>query len=168
MKLTPKQDHFARLVALDGVNQSDAYRRAYDAGGMRSSTVNRNASALARHGKVTARVAELRADARHAGLVDVKELIEKLQAIAGGPVETPIRASDQIAALDKLAKLGGLYRDTSRDAPPAPITQITVVLHHATGGGEGAHGRTVDGDVLGVDGDVQGVDGAAQGVDDDI
>jgi hypothetical protein len=138
MKLTPKQDLFARLIALDGVNQSDAYRRAYDAG------------------------------ARHAGLVDVKDLVTKLQEIAGAVTETPIRASDQIAALDKLAKLGGLYRDTSRDAPPAPITQITVILNHATGGGEGAHGPTVDGDVLGVDGDVQGVDGAAQGVDDDI
>jgi phage terminase small subunit len=168
MKLTPKQDLFARLIALDGVNQSDAYRRAYDAGAMRPSTVHRNASALAVHDKVATRVAELRADARHAGLVDVKDLVTKLQEIAGAVTETPIRASDQIAALDKLAKLGGLYRDTSRDAPPAPITQITVILNHATGGGEGAHGPTVDGDVLGVDGDVQGVDGAAQGVDDDI
>ena len=60
MKLTPKQDHFARLIALDGVNQSEAYRRAYDARNMKPETIWQRASEVARHSKVAARVQELR------------------------------------------------------------------------------------------------------------
>ena len=52
MKLTPKQDHFARLIALDGVNQAEAYRQAYDAGNMKPETIWQRASEVARHSKV--------------------------------------------------------------------------------------------------------------------
>jgi phage terminase small subunit len=57
--LTPKQEKFAREVA-SGKNQSDAYREAYDAGKMKASSINVNASKLMADAKVAQRVADLR------------------------------------------------------------------------------------------------------------
>lgn len=59
-KLTAKQEAFAQGIA-DGLGQADAYRTAYDAEGMKDSTIYSKASVLMSDGKVTARVAELKA-----------------------------------------------------------------------------------------------------------
>lgn len=59
-KLTAKQEAFAQGIA-DGLGQADAYRMAYDAEGMKDSTIYSKASVLMSDGKVTARVAELKA-----------------------------------------------------------------------------------------------------------
>ena len=58
-KLTPQQDKFSTLIAT-GMGQSEAYRAAYNAKGMKAATVHRNACALVRHNKVATRVAEIR------------------------------------------------------------------------------------------------------------
>jgi hypothetical protein len=58
--LTPKQEKFAQCVA-SGMTQSDAYRAAYSVGEKtKPETVQRKASELAKDGKISARVAELR------------------------------------------------------------------------------------------------------------
>ena len=59
-KLTAKQEAFAQGIA-DGLGQADAYRMAYDADGMKDSTVYSNASRLMNDSKVVARVSELKA-----------------------------------------------------------------------------------------------------------
>ena len=59
-KLTAKQEAFAQGIA-DGLGQADAYRTAYDADGMKDSTIYSKASVLMSDGKVAARVAELKA-----------------------------------------------------------------------------------------------------------
>ena len=59
-KLTAKQEAFAQGIA-DGLGQADAYRMAYDAEGMKDNTIYSKASVLMSDGKVTARVAELKA-----------------------------------------------------------------------------------------------------------
>ena len=58
-KLTAKQEAFAQGIA-DGLGQADAYRMAYDAEGMKDSTIYSKASVLMSDGKVAARVAELK------------------------------------------------------------------------------------------------------------
>ena len=58
-KLTAKQEAFAQGIA-DGLGQADAYRMAYDAEGMKDSTVYSNASRLMNDSKIIARVAELK------------------------------------------------------------------------------------------------------------
>lgn len=58
-KLTAKQEAFAQGIA-DGLGQADAYRMAYDADGMKDSTIYSKASVLMSDGKVAARVAELK------------------------------------------------------------------------------------------------------------
>ena len=51
MPLTPKQEAFCRAYVETG-NASEAYRRAYDAGGMKPAAVQVNASKLLSHAKV--------------------------------------------------------------------------------------------------------------------
>ena len=60
VKLTAKQEAFCQGIA-DGLGQADAYRMAYDADGMKDNTIYSKASVLMSDGKVTARVAELKA-----------------------------------------------------------------------------------------------------------
>ena len=59
-KLTAKQEAFAQAIA-DGMGQADAYRMAYDAEGMKDSTVHPKASRMLSEGKIRARVDELKA-----------------------------------------------------------------------------------------------------------
>jgi NH3-dependent NAD+ synthetase len=59
-KLTAKQEAFAQGIA-DGLGQADAYRMAYDAEGMKDSTVYSKASIMMSEGKIKARVDELKA-----------------------------------------------------------------------------------------------------------
>jgi len=60
MALTPKQEAFAQAI-VTGVNQSDAYRAAYNVSATtKAETVNKRASELMANGEVTGRVAELR------------------------------------------------------------------------------------------------------------
>jgi phage terminase small subunit len=59
-KLTAKQEAFAQAIA-DGMGQADAYRMAYDAEGMKDSTVYSKASIMMNDGKIRARVDELKA-----------------------------------------------------------------------------------------------------------
>ena len=60
VKLTAKQEAFAQGIA-DGLGQGDAYRMAYDAEGMKDSTVYSKASILMNDGKIRARVDKLKA-----------------------------------------------------------------------------------------------------------
>ena len=58
MELTPKQERFAQLIALVGLNQSDAYREAYNVGIDTSGpTVNQNAYRLMQHAEIALRIA---------------------------------------------------------------------------------------------------------------
>jgi hypothetical protein len=58
-KLTSKQEAFCQAIC-DGMNQSDAYRHAYDAGKMKPETIQVKASELMVNGIVKVRVKELR------------------------------------------------------------------------------------------------------------
>lgn len=59
MTLTAKQENFCQAIA-SGMNQSDAYRSAYDAGNMKPESINVNASKLCADAKVALRVTELK------------------------------------------------------------------------------------------------------------
>lgn len=77
--LTEKQDAFAKAIA-SGSNQSDAYRAAYNAEKMKPETVWSNASRLLNDSKVSARIAELKAELAKKALwtreMSVKALIK--------------------------------------------------------------------------------------------
>lgn len=59
VKLTAKQEAFAQAIA-DGLGQADAYRMAYNAEGMKDSSVYPQASKLMKNPKVATRIGELK------------------------------------------------------------------------------------------------------------
>lgn len=69
--LTPKQEAFA-LSYVETGNASEAYRQAYEAGGMKPESINRKAKELLDNGKIAARIDALRAEhvERHKFTVD--------------------------------------------------------------------------------------------------
>lgn len=76
VKLTAKQEAFCQGIA-DGLGQADAYRAAYDADGMKDTTIYPLASKLMKNDKVTARIAELKSQ------VQEKQLWSREMSVKG-------------------------------------------------------------------------------------
>lgn len=109
-KLTPKQDHFARVYVETG-NASEAYRQAYDVGeNTTPEAVWVNACKNLANAKVAQRVAELQMKAQERTLVTVQSISEELDENRRLAKDT-----DQIGAMNTAtmgkAKLHGLLVD---------------------------------------------------------
>ena len=103
--LTPKQEKFAQSIALEEMNQSDAYRSAYSCTKMSDKTIWENASRLMADSKVTARIAELRQETITPKVMSAQKRREKLTDIAEN-AEDPNVA---MKAIDLLNKMTGEY-----------------------------------------------------------
>ena len=146
MPLTPKQEKFSQLVALHGLSQHDAYLQAYDVAPDTSpDTINENASHLAANTNVAPRIQALKASLQAEVVTDAAKILKELDKAGSGVATGPLRWADKVAALDKMAKLLGLYRDGEDERPRAVITNITVVLDH---GGKLESARVVEGEVV--------------------
>ena len=131
MPLTNKQEKFARLIALEGLNQSDAYRQAYDVGpDTLPQTASSNGYELANNTHIALRITELKASLEAAAVTDAAAVLTELKTVGMAAISGhDVRPSDKVAALDKMAKILGLYKDQDdRDSRPAAITQVTIVL----------------------------------------
>jgi phage terminase small subunit len=80
-KLTQKQENFC-LAYIETGNASEAYRRAYNAGKMKPESVNKKAHELTQDVHITARVDELRQDARSKSVMTRQEALERLSRSA--------------------------------------------------------------------------------------
>ena len=129
-ELTGKQEGFAQVI-VDGLNQSDAYRHAYEAGNMKPETIWVKASELVSDGKVGARIQELRDQIAAAkawsfqrGMDEVETNISKAREI--NQMAAAIRGTEQAL------KLSGLLTERPQDQP-VQITKVTVVLRQGNG-----------------------------------
>lgn len=107
--LTPKQEAFC-LAYVETGNASEAYRRAYNAENTKPDVVNVKASQLLAHGKISVRVAELKAShvERHNLTVDdIKTMLLEDRTFAR-ELEAPAAA---ISASMGLAKLYGFLTE---------------------------------------------------------
>lgn len=111
MKLTTKQEKFCQSVA-DGMNQSDAYRAAYRAGGMKAETVNKRSSELIANGAVTGRLAELKKAIADKALWTREDSVLGLRAIAVG---SESKAAEITAAIKELNVMHGYQAPTKLD-----------------------------------------------------
>lgn len=103
MTLTAKQEAFVQAIA-GGMNQSDAYRSAYNAGKMKPDVVNVKASQLAADGKVSVRVAELREELANKSLWTREQSV----AVLAGVVEAcDAKHGDKISAVKVLNDMQG-------------------------------------------------------------
>ena len=124
MTLTAKQEQFAQAIA-SGMNQSDAYRAAYDAGGMKASSVTEKASELANNVKVTSRVAELQAQLAEKQLWTRQDSVTELAEIARGPES---KAAEKIAAIKELNLMHGFNAPTKIEMGGVLIHRIERVI----------------------------------------
>lgn len=83
MTLTAKQEAFCQAVA-SGMNQSDAYRSAYDAENMKAECINVKASELASGGKVAVRIAELKDEIAAKALWTREDSVRTLKSVIEG------------------------------------------------------------------------------------
>lgn len=103
-KLTAQQEKFAQAIALEDMNQADAYRSAYDTSRMGDDTIYVKASELANKDKVAVRIAELRKMALTPKVMSAQERREKLTEL--GNSDDPNVA---MKAIDLLNKMDGEY-----------------------------------------------------------
>jgi len=109
MALTPKQEIFAQSI-VEGMTQSDAYRKAYDAENMSDATIHNEASDLMKNPEVTMRLNALRAPVIAELEITQKGQIARyrhlsMQAEKAGQFAASIRAEDSIS------KAAGLVTD---------------------------------------------------------
>lgn len=103
MTLTAKQEAFCQAIA-DGMNQSDAYRKAYDAEEMKPITVIKRASELMANGDIAGRVASLRAKLEEKALWSRQDSVQALRSIVLGSEAKP---SEVVAAVRELNSMHG-------------------------------------------------------------
>lgn len=129
--LTAMQERFAQNLA-SGLNHTDAYRQAGYGGDSSPTTINTSASDLAAHPQIVPRVEAIQqaAQAQNGNLQ--QQIVDKLTHIALANTLEPVKASDQVQAIDKLAKMLGLYQERDPNAKPVQVTRITVRLEGKT------------------------------------
>jgi len=102
-KLTAKQESFAQAIA-GGVNQSDAYRGAYNTSKMIPSSIHVNASKIASDAKVAQRIALLREELASKSLWTREQSVAVLSAVVG---DREARHGDRINAVKVLNDMQG-------------------------------------------------------------
>lgn len=104
--LTDQQENFAKAVALDGMNFSDAYRSAYDTENMLPSSIWTEASLLKDNPKVAQRINELRLLVASPKIMTAQERKEWLTEVIKNSNEA---TKNRLSASDQLNKMEGLY-----------------------------------------------------------
>lgn len=121
--LTAKQEAFAQAVA-DGMTQSDAYRKAYDAAKMKPETINNKAHVLIKEGEIKARVASLRKALESKGLWTREKSVVALAAIADGSEAKP---TEIVAAIKELNLMHGFNAPTKLDIGGTLVHRVELV-----------------------------------------
>lgn len=101
--LTPKQEQFAKAIALDGMSYSDAYRSAYDTKRMSDKTVNEKASLLKDQDKIRARIKELTDEVDTPKIMSAQKRKEWLTEVINDPkvdINARLKASDQLNRME--------------------------------------------------------------------
>ena len=120
MTLTAKQEQFAQAIA-SGMNQSDAYRSAYDAGKMTAKSVNEKASALASDVKVSSRLAELKAALAAKAMWTREDSVYALREIA---TDSEAKAAEKVSAIKELNLMHGFNAPLDINLGGKVITSI--------------------------------------------
>lgn len=102
--LTAKQEKFAKNIALEGMNYSDAYRNSYSCKRMSETTINNEAYKLMQNHDITTRIKELAAEANKPSIMSATKRREKLTELANA--DDPNVA---MKAIDLLNKMDGEY-----------------------------------------------------------
>lgn len=120
--LTPQREAFAQAVA-SGKSQAEAYRLAYPKSvGWKDSAVWVAASKLMADGKVSVRVAELRAEIAKAAQVEVVQVVKELAAVTFSDVRALFDANGNLLPIHALP-----------DSVAAAVSSVKVVTKRIPG-----------------------------------
>jgi phage terminase small subunit len=108
--LTSKQEAFSQLVA-NGQQQTDAYRKAYNADGMGAPTIWAEASRLADHPRVAARIEQLRSEKETMRRMLVLDREEAILTQLQHEALTAKTDSARIRALELLGRHAGMFAE---------------------------------------------------------
>ncbi len=109
--LTIKQETFCQKYVETG-NASEAYRHAYDAGGMKPASVNRKAKELLDNGKIAARLEELRAPAAQAAQITLESHLRRLEELSAAAQQAGQMAAAITAEIAR-GKAAGVHVEKS-------------------------------------------------------
>lgn len=126
-KLTPKQEAFC-LKYIETGNASEAYRLAYDAGGMKPASVNRKAFELMENVKITARLEELKQRQLRRHDVSIDRVLKEYARLAFLDIRKAFDADGNLKPIHELdddtaAALAGLEVEVRRVAGEADEEQ---------------------------------------------
>lgn len=132
-ELTPKQAAFVREYIKSG-NATQAYRKAYDAGGMKPEHINVEASKLLDHPKISQRVKEFQDKANERAGITLSEHLERLAHLSK-VAEGLEQISASVKAEELRAKASGLYVERVEHSGGDVPVVITFALDrpHAEG-----------------------------------
>lgn len=104
LKLTQKQESFAKCIALEGMTYVDAYRNSYSAKNMSDDAIYVEASNLANNPKISQRIKELADEADSPRIMGAKQRKERLTEFA-------VSQDPNVAmkAIDLLNRMEGEY-----------------------------------------------------------
>lgn len=105
--LTAKQEAFVQNI-LQGRNQADAYRSAYNCENMSDNAIYREASLLLDNPKVAQRLQELRDKLAKPSIMSAQERLEWLTRLVKAGSEYTL-AAEKIRAIDVMNKMTGEY-----------------------------------------------------------
>ena len=128
MGLTTKQETFSRLVALDGLIPSEAYRKAYDTNPINQSSIHEQSSKLMSNNKVKTRINELKETIENEILEkvvwDKQKIIEELSVnVSLG------RDTKQLAASNQAIKLIGSAVGNVFEPEVQQVNVTASILH---------------------------------------
>ena len=103
--LTAKQEEFAKAI-VEGMNQADAYRSAYNTERMSDNAIYREASLLMSNPKVAQRIKELREQLATPSIMTAQERLEWLTKVIQSNEES---MADRLKASDQMNKMQGEY-----------------------------------------------------------
>ena len=124
MGLTSKQELFSKLVALDGLNPSEAYRQAYDTNPKLQSSIHEQSSKLMSNDKVATRIKELSEAVTSKLVWDKARIVEQL----GFNVEAS-RNVNQFAASNRSLELLGKAVGNVFEADTVAVSGTVSVIH---------------------------------------
>ncbi len=140
MSLTPKQEAFARAYH-ETSNATEAYRRAYNAGGMKDNVIHVKAHEVLKNGKIAVRLSELQQMAQERHNITIDSLTEMtmkayVEAQRIAPTTNQMQTASMIKAAEFLGKLHGLVVDksevTGKDGTPlVPVLNVSVTRNQS-------------------------------------
>jgi phage terminase small subunit len=122
-KLTARQESFAQAVA-SGMNQSDAYRKAYSADKTSDKVIWINASKVAKNDKVLLRIDELKAELASKFLWTREMSVKVLANIAAAKVG--FKGGEKVSAVRELNLMHGFNQPIKIDNTSGDKT-ITII-----------------------------------------